>query len=162
MQSLAPAQRQAWLPSSVNDICQMCRSYLNLVARQQTANEATMDFHNIRQLKEFSENGCHMCTLMLLCITAEQEQKYFEELDHASEDEPQFVAVVWFFAFPPPNPRTTPILRLEEAKPRPPACNRVIICELKCEILRNVDQLSMFGSLLLFFSTYLSSTSAAS
>lgn len=144
MQSLAPAQRQAWLPTSVNDICQMCRSFLNLVARQQTANEAIMDFHNIRQLKESSENGCHMCALMLLCITAEEQQKYLEELDHASEGEPQFVAVVWFFAFPPPNPRTTPFLRLEEAEPRPPVCNRVVICELKCEVLTDVRQMSTY------------------
>jgi hypothetical protein len=103
-----------------------------------------MDFHNIRQLKESSENGCHMCTLMLLCITAEEQRRYLEELERASEGEPQFVAVVWFFAFPPPNPLTTPILRLEEAYPRPPVCNRVIICELNCEVLTDARRLSMF------------------
>jgi hypothetical protein len=48
-----------------------------------------MDFHNIRQLKESSENGCHMCTLILLCITAEEQRRYLEELERASEGEPQ-------------------------------------------------------------------------
>jgi hypothetical protein len=144
MQSLVSAPRQAWMPSSVNDCCQMCRSFLNLVARQRTGNEAIMDFHNIRQLKESSENGCHMCTLILLCISDEKQRQYLGELERTGEGEPQFVAVVWFFAFPPPNPRTTPFLRLEEANPRPPVCNRVVICELKCEVPTDVHQLSMY------------------
>jgi hypothetical protein len=127
----------------------MCRSFLNLVAMQRTGNEAIMVFHNIRQLNESSENGCHLCTLILLCITAEEQRKYLEELDRASEGEPQFVAVVWFFAFPPPDPRTTPYLRIEEAKPRPPVCNRVVICELKCEVPTDERQMSMHDTPLL-------------
>jgi hypothetical protein len=150
------------MPSSENDCCQMCRSFLNLVARQRTASEATMDFHNIQQLIASSENGCHMCILILLCITAEEQRRYLEELERASEGEPQFVAVVWFFAFPPPNPRTTPYLRLEEAYPRPPVCNRVVVCELKCEVPTNGRQLSIYDSPLLYSFTYISATSAAS
>lgn len=160
--SLVPAQRQAWMPHSVNDCCQMCRSFLNFVARQQTGSEATMDFHNIRQLKESSENGCHMCTLMVLCITAEKQRQYLEELERTNEGEPQFLAVVWFFAFPPPSPRTTPFLRLEEAYPRPPVCNRVVICEFKCEVLTDRRQLSISDYSLLHSSTYASANSAAS
>ena len=86
---------------------------------------------------------------MLLCITAEEQRKYLEELDRASPGEPQFIAAVWFFAFPPPNPRTTPFLWLTEAEPRPPVCNRVVICELKCEVLTDVRQMSMYDSPLL-------------
>ena len=162
MQSLASAQRQSWIPRSEVDCCQMCRSFLNLVARQRTASEATMDFHNIQQLKESSEKGCHMCILILLCITAKEQRRYLEELERASEGEPQFVAVVWFFAFPAPNPRTTPILRIEEAFPRPPVSNRVVVCELKCEVPTDARQLSMYDCPLLYSSTYVSATSAAS
>ena len=133
----------ASMPNSVDDCCPMCRSFFNFVSMQQIANEAVMDFHNIQQLKESSENGCHMCTLIFLCIKAEDQRRYFEELECASEGERQFVAVVWFFAFPPPNPRTTPYLAIEEAYPRPPACNRVSICEFKCEVPTDAHQLSM-------------------
>jgi hypothetical protein len=92
------------MPSSVNDCCQMCRSFFDFVARQQTDGEAKMVFHNIQQLKESSENGCHMCILILLCMTAEQQRRYLEELERASEGEPQFVAAVSFYPGIPQSP----------------------------------------------------------
>jgi hypothetical protein len=139
----------------------MCRSVFDFVARQQTDDKATMDFHNIQQLKESSENGCHMCILILLCITAEQQRRYLEELERASEGEPQVVAVVWSFPFPPANPRITPYLGIEEAYPRPPVGYRAVVCELKYEVLTDGHQLSMYDCLLLHFSTYEPATSAA-
>jgi hypothetical protein len=161
MQSIASARRQSEMPSSVDDCCQMCRSVFSFVARQQIGREATMDFHNIKQLKESSENGCHMCILILLCIAAEQQRRYLEELERISDGEPQFVAVVWFFALPPPNPGITPYLRIEEAYPRPPVSNRVIVCLLKCEVPTDGHQLSMYCCLLSHSSTYKSATRAA-
>jgi hypothetical protein len=159
MQSIASARRQSWMPSSVNDCCQMCRSFFVLVARQQTDRRGTMDFHNIQQLKESSEKGCHMCVLILLCITAEQQRRYLEELERTSEGEPQFVAVVGLSGL---RSRTTPYLRIQEAHSRPPVCNREIVCELKCEVLTNEHQLSTYDCPLLHFSTYISATRAAS
>jgi hypothetical protein len=161
MQSITTARRHPWTPSSVSDCCQMCRSFFDFVARQQTSDKATMVFHNIQQLKESSENGCHMCILILLCITAEQQRRYLKELERASEGELQFVAVVWSFASPPPDPGNTPYLRIEEAYPRPPVRNRVIVCELNCEDSTDEHQLSMYHCLLLHSSTYESATSAA-
>jgi len=161
MQSTISAQRQPWVPSSVNDCCQMCRSFFDLVARQQTDDEATMVFHNIQQLKESSENECHLCILILLCITAEQQDRYLEELERAGEDEPQFVAAVWFPGISAWNLRTTPYLRIEEAYPRLPVCDRALVCELKYEVLTDGHQLSMYNCLLLHYSTYESATSAA-
>ena len=158
MQSIASARRQSEMPSSVNDCCQMCRSFFDFVARQQTDGEAKMVFHNIQQLKESSENGCHMCILILLCITAEQQRRYLEELERASEGEPQFVAVVGLFG---PGAVTTLYLHIEEAHPRPPVSNRVIVCLLKCEVPTDGHQLSMYCCLLSHSSTYKSATRAA-
>jgi hypothetical protein len=141
----------------MNDCCKMCRSFLNLVALQRTSSEA-IDFHNIQQLKESSENGCHMCILILLCITAEQQRRYLEELERASEGEPQFVAVVGLFG---PGAVTTLYLHIEEAHPRPPVCNREIVCKLKCEVPADEHQLSTYHYPLLHFSTYVSATSTA-
>ena len=157
MQSIVPARQQSWMPSSENDCCQMCRSFFDFVARQQTGRIAAMIFHNIQQLKESSENGCHMCILILLCITAEQQRRYLEELERASEGEPQFVAVVGSYNL---HSRTTPSLRIEEAYPRPPVCNRVTVCKLKCEIPTDEHELSTYDCPLLHFSTYVSAASA--
>jgi hypothetical protein len=162
MQSIIPAQRQPWVPSSVNDCCQMCRSFFDFVARQQTSDKATMVFHNIQQLKESSENGCHMCILILLCITAEQQRRYLQELERASEGEPQFVAVVWFYAFEPLDPRTTPYLHIEEAYPRPPVSRQKFVCEFSCEVPTDEHQLSTYDCHLLRSPTYVSATSTAS
>ena len=156
---MASARRQSEMPSSVDDCCQMCRSFFDFVARQQTAGEAKMVFHNIQQLKESSENGCHMCILILLYITAEQQRRYLEELERASEGEPQFVAVVWLSGI---QPRATPCLRIQKAHPRPPECNRVTVCELRCEVLTSEYQYSMYDCPFLHGSTYVSATSAAS
>ena len=158
MQSTISAQRQHGVPSSESDCCQMCRSFFSFVARQQTRGEARMVFHNIQQLKESSENGCHMCILILLCITAEQQRRYLEELERASEGEPQFVAVVGSYNL---HSRTVPSLRIKEAYPRPPVCNRVTVCDLKCEVPIDGHQLSMYDCPSLQFSTHVSATSAA-
>ena len=139
----------------------MCRSFFDFVARQQTDGEAKMVFHNIQQLKESSENGCHMCILILLCMTAEQQRRYLEELERASEGEPQFVAAVSFYPGIPQSPRTTPSLHIEEAYPTPLVFHRVVVCELKCEVPTDGYQLCMYDCLLLHFSTYVSATSAA-
>jgi hypothetical protein len=162
MQSIASAPLQPWMSSSVNDCCQMCRSFLNLVARTQTDYDLTMVFHNIQQLKESSEKGCHMCILILLCITEEQQRRYLEELERASEGEPQFVAVVGSNRYPTSDPRAAPSLRIEEAYPRPSDCDREPVCEFSCEVLTSRHQYSMYDCPLLHRSTYVSATSAAS
>ena len=78
-----------------------------------------MVFHNIQQLKESSENGCHMCILILLYITAEQQRRYLQELERASERDPKFVAAVLSSPFPQYDPQSTPYLYIEEAYLRP-------------------------------------------
>ena len=161
MQPIALARQEPWMPSSVNDCCQTCRSFFDFVARQQTDDEATIDFHNIQQLKESSENGCHMCILILLCITPEQQRQYLEELERASEGEPQFVAAVFFSRGTPQYSRTTPLLHIEEAYPRPPVGYRKRVCELRCEIPIDEHQLSTYDCPLLHFSTHASATSTS-
>ena len=155
MQSIASARRQSEMPSSVNDCCQMCRSFLRFAARQQTRGEARMVFHNIQQLKESSENGCHMCILILLGITAEQQRRYLEELERASEGEPQFVAVVgsYFLDFPQ--------LYIEEAYSRLSVLSPNRVCEFQCEIPTDEHQLGTYDCPLLHFSTHVSATSAS-
>ena len=155
MQSTISAQRQHGVPSSESDCCQMCRSVFDFVARQQTEQEATMVFHNIQQLKESSENGCHMCILILLGITAEQQRRYLEELERASEGEPQFVAVVgsYFLDFPQ--------LYIEEAYSRLSVLSPNRVCEFQCEIPTDEHQLGTYDCPLLHFSTHVSATSAS-
>ena len=158
MQSTISAQLQPWTPSSENDCCQMCRSFFDFVARQQTGRIATMVFHNIQQLKESSENGCHMCILILLCISAEQQRRYLEELERTSEGEPQFVAVVRSYTF---DSRIPPYLSIEEAYPKSSVSDREDVCEFKCEIPTDEHELSTYDCPLLHFSTHVSATSAA-
>ena len=157
MQSIASARRQPEIPSSVNDCCQMCRSFLRFAARQQTRGEARMVFHNIQQLKESSENGCHMCILILLGITAEQQRRYLEELERASEGEPQFVAVVRSLNL---YSGITPYLHIEEAYPKSWVSSLKPVCEFKCEIPTDEHQLSTYDCPLLHFSTHVSAASA--
>ena len=157
MSSTISAQRQHGVPSSESDCCQMCRSVFDFVARQQTEQEATMVFHNIQQLKESSENGCHMCILILLGITAEQQRRYLEELERASEGEPQFVAVVRSLNL---YIGITPYLSIKEAYLRSSVLDRKDVCAFKCEIPTDEHQLSTYDCPLLHFSTHVSAASA--
>jgi hypothetical protein len=110
---------------------------------QQTGAQAVMDFHNMRQLVDSAADGCHLCNLILLEIPPSQQRMYLDELDREGEGEPQIVAVVWYPGIPLEGRPATPHLSFEEARPRPPVINRVVICELHCHPLEDEHQLSM-------------------
>ncbi|OAP65162.1 hypothetical protein AYL99_01134 [Fonsecaea erecta] len=100
-----------------------------------------MEFHNMRQLVDSADEGCHLCSLILLEIPPSQREKYLEDLERDGDGEPQIVAVVWYYRFPDERRPPVPYLRIEEAKLRPPVVNRVIICEFQCHLPEDERQM---------------------
>jgi len=133
---------------TLHTCCAICKQYFEMIKNDPPEASGTsvrrIDFHNIQTLVQSSEDGCHLCTLIVTEMDPEHRARLWTELQaRGYVGEPMNAIVI---QVPPeinPAPFQDPyklILQIEGPRTEPGCINRRLVCELKFTLLTDESE----------------------
>lgn len=133
---------------TLHTCCAMCKQYFEMIKNHPPEASGTsvrcMDFHNIQTLVQSSEDGCHLCTLIVTEMDPEHKARLWIELQARGYVGESMNAI--FIQVPSeinPAPLQDPYkldLQIEDPRTEPGCITRRHVCELKFTLLTDESE----------------------